>query len=157
MSDTPDTSRARVLPTRGLLAGVVLAGLVLAVVRAQAPPSGPEPVAWNHTACSRCGMLVGEPGFAAQLHAADGAVHHFDDPGCLLLFESERAAPAAAVWLHHRDEERWLAREQAGFAAAESTPMGYGLSAVDAGAPGALGWDAALERARLQDARRSGP
>lgn len=149
----PEASRVRALAA--LAGALVLAGLVLAVVRAQAPPSGPEPVAWNHTSCSRCRMLVGDPGFAAQLHTADGVVHHFDDPGCLLLFESELRAPARAVWLHHRDEERWLTREQAGFAAAEPTPMGYGLAAVDVGEPGALEWEAALEHARLRDARRS--
>lgn len=134
---------------------LALGGLVLAVVRAQAPPSGPEPVVWNHTPCSRCSMLVGDPGFAAQLHAADGSVHHFDDPGCLLLFEAESREPAHGVWLHHRHEDRWLSREQAGFTAAEPTPMGYGLAAVDADESGALGWEAALEQVRLRDARRS--
>jgi len=140
-----------------LAAGAVVVALAWAVVRAQAPPAGPEPVVWNHTVCSRCGMLVGEPGFAAQLHGEDGAVHNFDDPGCLLLFESEQASAPAAVWLHHRDEDRWLARAQAGFAVVESTPMGYGLSVVDAGAPGSLGWESALQHARRLDADRSGP
>lgn len=135
----------------GLLA---LVGLALAVVWAQAPPSGPEPVAWSQTACARCRMLVGEPGFAAQLHAADGQVHHFDDPGCLLLFESELEAPPRAVWLHHRDDDRWLARSEAGFVAADPTPMGYGLAVVDADEPGALDAAAALEQARGRDALR---
>lgn len=146
-------SRVRVLVV-GVLA---LIGLALAVVWAQAPPSGPQPVAWSHTACARCRMLVGEPGYAAQLHTADGQVHHFDDPGCLLLFEQELAEAPREVWLHHREHDRWLAREQVAFADADATPMGYGLAAVDANEPGALGWPAALERARLRDAQRSAP
>ena len=128
--------------------GVAVAAAVLVSGR---PPEGPVAVDWDGTRCARCGMLVSEPGFAAQLHLEDGSVQHFDDPGCLLLQREELAASEVhAAWLHHVAEDRWLPLESSAFVPVPHSPMGYGLGAVEAGsAPDALRPAAAL--ARLPD------
>jgi hypothetical protein len=99
-------------------------------------------------------MLVGDPSYAAQLQTTDGAVLHFDDPGCLLLYQREVEPEVHAVWLHHVHEDRWLARERARFVLSGPSPMGYGLGAVDEGATDTLRWEEALEQARSRDAAR---
>ena len=135
------------------LAGLGLALLVWALLRAQALPSGPEPVAWDREPCARCRMLIGQPGFAAQLQTRDGRVLFFDDPGCLLLYRSERDPELHAAWFHHRAEERWIPLERVAFVPVPSSPMGYDLAAVDTGG-GTLSYDEALARSAGLEAGR---
>jgi hypothetical protein len=137
------------------IAGVVLlGGVALLVVRAQQLSEGPVPVAWDRESCAHCHMHVGDPAFAAQLHATDGQIHHFDDPGCLLLFKEERRPDVHATWFHHVREDRWIAGDDVGFAPASPTPMGYGLGAVDRQTPGTLAIPEAL--AQVQASQRTG-
>jgi copper chaperone NosL len=133
-----------------------LAALAVALYWAQSPPDGPIEPTWSRTPCARCGMLVGEPAFAAQLHTHAGDVRFFDDAGCLLLYAAEHASEEAGVWFRHLREERWIPAERAGFVAAEATPMGYGLGAVEAGEPGAISRAAALGVAQIREDSRAG-
>jgi copper chaperone NosL len=144
---------------RAALLGALLVAAVACLVgylvlRAESLPAGPEPVAWDRVACARCQMLVSEPAFAAQLHTEAGEVLYFDDPGCLLLFVDERAPDVHAMYFHHLREDRWLSEEEVGFVPVETTPMGYGLGAVDRAAPDAIGIEDALRRAREREAAR---
>lgn len=139
-----------------LAAGALLAALALALRWAQSPPAGPVEPSWNRTPCAHCGMLVGDPAHAAQLHTPAGEVRFFDDAGCLLLYVSERPDEAGAAWFHHFREPRWIPAASAGFVAAESTPMSYGLGAVDAAEPGALSRGAALSEVQKLEATRRG-
>lgn len=124
------------------LAGVAL---LVALWRLAAPPGGPVEPAWNRVACSRCRMLVSDPAFAAQLHAANGEVRYFDDPGCLLLQRAEAPEPTAEAWFHDSRSERWLAEAEVAFVRVGETPMGHGLAAVPrATAPDALRPEEAL-------------
>jgi copper chaperone NosL len=139
------------------LAAVVLAALTLALVlwRAAAPPAGPVEPAWDRVACARCRMLVGEPGFAAQLHTPAGEVLHFDDPGCLLLYR-EASGAAGAAWFHDARGPGWLPEADARFVPAERTPMGHGLAAV-AAREHAAGLDAAAALAALRAREAEAP
>jgi hypothetical protein len=76
-------------------------------------------------------------------------VESFDDPGCLLAQLARGSPQARALWFHHLREDRWIPGERVGFEVVEQTPMGFGLGAVDAGAPGAL--SLAQARARVTD------
>jgi len=143
--------RRRALVVGGAAAAV--AALVGVVARGGAAPDSPVPVAWNRQPCAHCRMLVGDPAYAAQLVTADGEVLHFDDPGCLLRFLDEQRPQVRQLWFHHLHDDRWLAGDRVGFVTGRSSPMGYGLGAVDAGAAGAITADEA--RARL--AHRAAP
>jgi hypothetical protein len=136
----------------GLLALLLAAAFVRELLRAQAPGSGPVPLAWDHEACTRCRMLISEPRFAGQVRDADGHVHPFDDPGCLLLWLEENDVEPAEIWFHHLDEDRWVSGERAVFVPVESTPMAYGLGVRDSGE----GLDLAQARAAVgrTEARR---
>lgn len=118
------------------------------VMHAQAPPDGPVPVVWGKQACAHCRMHVSEPAFAAQLHEKNGEVLHFDDPGCLFaLLDEGRGREPHALWFHHLREDRWLSAKDAAFVPVDQTPMGFGLGAVSADEPGAMGLSAAARRA----------
>lgn len=150
-------------PGFGDRAGWILWGAALLLVcaagallwRSSQPREGPAPVAWDRQRCAHCGMLVSERGFAAQAQLTSGEVLHFDDPGELLLQLAEETRPVRAVWLHHAEAERWIPRERAAFVRVASSPMGFGLAAVEAGErTDALDWERALEHARAVDAAR---
>src|SRR5690606_29231849 len=92
-----------------LLSFLALAALlVAALLRLERLPEGPVPLAWDRTACAHCHMHVGEPALAAQLQTKDGAVLHFDDPGCLLLHLEKEAREMHAIYFRHLREERWI-------------------------------------------------
>lgn len=135
------------------LAAVVLGSLGLILQFTQQLPRGPLPITWDREACAECRMHVGEPRFAAQLQTREGAVHNFDDPGCLLRYLSTRKHSVHAIYFHHLREDRWLPRADVGFVPAEATPMGYGLGAVEAPTPGALSFEAAQALAAGRDSR----
>ncbi len=137
----------------GSLARVVLAGALLAGC---GRPSQPAPIAFDREPCARCRMLISEPGYAAQLESADGEVASFDDPGCLLASLDAHPNPRA-LWFHHLREERWLAGDGVGFVRVPHTPMGYGLAAVAADAPGALSLEEARALVAAIGAGRSAP
>lgn len=130
-----------------LLAAVV--GAVALLVRSSSQlPEQVTPILWHREACAHCQMLIGEPGFAAQLVTAEGQVHSFDDPGCALRYLDEHAGVAPhRLWFHHATEERWLAAGEVGFVTRPATPMGFGLAAVDQ-ARGELSLEAARAKVR---------
>ncbi len=150
MSDLVLAARRR--PARwgaplGLVVGLcAAAGFGWLLVRAQDLPGGVVPVAWDKEACAHCRMHVGEQAFAAQLQLTDGRVLNFDDPGCLFAWLDANTAKVHATWLHHHSEDRWLSRAEVGFVEVTPTPMGFGLAAVGAATPGALGWEAAAAK-----------
>lgn len=138
----------RVLPF--LLLGTVLiavgGAVTYSVMASTATDDGPVDIVWDKAACAACGMHVGEPAFAAQATTTDGRTHAFDDPGCLFLWIEEQHPQLRSVWFRHHDEARWIARDRVGFVVADKTPMGFGLAAVDATAPGTIDHDEAKRR-----------
>ena len=136
-----------------LLVALVAGGLVLA--RAQRLPDGPEPIAWDRAPCAHCHMLIGEPGFAAQLQLDDGRVLDFDDPGCLLHRLSRETSRVHAIWFHHAHQDRWLAADAVAFRRVAQSPMGFGLAAVSADQPHDL--DLSAARAWLARAESDAP
>jgi copper chaperone NosL len=116
------------------------AGVVVSVLRANELPDAPQPIAWDREPCASCRMHIGEPAFAAQLILTDGRVLNFDDPGCLFDYLERDRPDVHRAWVHHKDTERWIPLDQAGFVRVARTPMGHGFAAVDGGTSGAVGW-----------------
>jgi hypothetical protein len=122
----------------------VVVGVVLwAIVGSRTTPKGPVPVAWDRQPCAHCGMLLGEPAFAVQLHTAEGDVLFFDDPGCYFSYRAGHMTVVHAAWFHDLQQDRWRPESAVGFLPVATSPMGWGLGAVEAGTAGALSVDAA--------------
>ncbi len=136
-------------PWGWLVAAALVAALIAIVtlaVRGDPPPDRPAPVVWNRESCAHCRMAVGEPRHAAQLVTRDGAVHNFDDPGCLLRYLSDHDPVIHRLWFHDAHADRWLGPDEVGFETGATTPMGWGLLAT-ARRPGLL--DLAAARAAV--------
>jgi hypothetical protein len=129
----------------GVLAGLAaVAGVVVWQVReGQRLPDGPVQVVWEKEACGHCHMHLSEMAFAVQLQTPAGDVVNFDDPGCFFLDLAEERPAIHEVWFHHSREDRWLRRDEAGFVAAASTPMNFGLAVVARGEAGAVSYEEA--------------
>jgi len=138
----------RLLPAALLAVVVAVVGgaVTWSVVASSKLPDGPADVVWDKAACAACGMHVGEPPFAAQLIDQGGRLHTFDDPGCLFLFVEEHHPAVHGIWFRHHTEPRWIAADKVAFALVDKTPMGFGIAAVDANAPGAIDHDEARRR-----------
>lgn len=148
-------ARSAPLLLGGLVAAGVLGAIVFAVVASSTLPDGPVDVVWDKAACAHCRMHLGEPAFAAQLTTTDGRTFLFDDPGCLFTWSAASQPTVHATWFHHRTEDRWLPASAVAFVAVDTSPMGFGLAAVDPGTTGALDLDAA--RARCAQRTGGGP
>lgn len=114
---------------------------------------GPAPIAFDRTPCAHCGMLVGDPRFAAQLRTPEGDVLAFDDPGCLLRWRLEHPDASGAAWYHDVHEDRWLRESEAAFVSVPDSPMGFEIGAVPANSPGAFGLAEASERVQRAESR----
>lgn len=142
------TARPFLLPfvLLGLVVLLASGAIGYAVFAATAVTDGPADIVFDKAACAACGMHVGEPAFAAQVNTTDGRTHAFDDPGCLFLWLDENHPEIRSVWFHHHRERRWISRDLVAFVAVDKSPMGFGLAAVDANTPGAIGLDDARRR-----------
>jgi hypothetical protein len=127
--------------------GVAAVTFVVAqLVSAGALPDGPAQPVWDADACAHCRMHLGEPAFAVQVQTTAGEVRWFDDPGCAFLHLAA-AAPAVHAWyFHHLERDAWLPASATGFVPVPHSPMGFGLGAVAAEAPGALPLEEARRR-----------
>jgi copper chaperone NosL len=106
----------------------------------------PADLAYDHLSCDQCGMMVGDPRFAAQLTTEDGDRLVFDDPACAFRHTAE-GERVAHIWFHDANPAGgWLEAREAAFVEAAGAPMDGGLAAVPLGTPGAMSFAAASNR-----------
>jgi len=125
------------------------------------PETGPVDPVWDRDACERCGMILSDRRFAAQLrYAHDPTVRHFDDLGCALLFWDERESAGSSpeeIWVRDRDADAWLDARRTRFLADPHTPMGYGFAALEEGPGAALDLESVHRRVRETEHERRRP
>lgn len=94
--------------------------------------SGPIEIAWDRDTCARCGMVISDKHFAAQVRGgSEGQTQVFDDIGCALQWLEEQSWKARAeVWVADYRSGQWLDARQAYYVAGRLTPMNYGLGAT---------------------------
>lgn len=115
-----------------------------------AGPPEPQRVAYDHSACDDCGMLVSDPRFAAQLVEGDGHRRTFDDPACLFRFVAANHPSIRGAWFRDATaplgEDAWLPYDGVGFVVSDGAPMGGGFAAVPVGTAGAVSFGEASSR-----------
>ncbi len=90
-----------------------------------APAAGPEPVRYGRETCDHCRMHFAVKGFAAERRDARGALHKYDDLGCLLAAGGEGKA-----WVEDHDGAGFVPLEAATLVQSKlATPMASGLVA----------------------------
>ena len=129
------------------VATVAALGFILVELNERSLPEGPSAIVWDREVCEHCKMHIGDPRFAAQVQAVDGAVINFDDPGCLAEYLAARPTGLHAIYFRDHQGDRWLSESEAAFLPADDSPMGYGIRAVEAGTPESQDWEWARKRA----------
>lgn len=113
----------------------IVAALVLTLTMwtgaCAARASGPPALQIDRSACSRCGMLISEPAWAAAIRLPDGHDELFDDIGCLVATLRQRSVPEAQFWFHDASDGEWIAGAAPVFVASPAlrTPMAGGIAA----------------------------
>lgn len=143
---------------RELLArGFVLAPLAAALLAACGEdggrwPEGMLPIKWDRDTCARCGMVISDRRFAAQLRGGPkNTAFKFDDIGCAATWCSEKLSlhpwmndPATRFWVAEFGSagERWLDARSAHYAKGPRSPMGYDFGAHASAVPGSVAYAA---------------
>lgn len=100
--------------------------------------TGPPQLRLGREECAACGMLINEDRCSCALlieHDQDRRYAFFDDLGCLMNYEYDRAGEARVVerYVHDFQNRAWLNAKDAVFARADRealrTPMGSGTVA----------------------------
>jgi copper chaperone NosL len=93
--------------------------------------SGPPEILIDRSVCSRCGMLISEPAYAAAVRWPDGREQVFDDIGCLLAALGSQDTTGVRHWFHDANDGDWILDTKPVFVTSPGlqTPMGGGIVA----------------------------
>ncbi|MQM30449.1 MAG: protein NosL [Candidatus Accumulibacter phosphatis] len=98
------------------------------------PSSGPIQIHWDRDADPRCGMIISDKRFAAQIRDPQGKVWKFDDIGCAMFWLSQRPfneeTPNTEIWVADYRMGGWIDARQAHYLPGKKSPMGYQFAAV---------------------------
>jgi copper chaperone NosL len=119
-------SRGKILAALCALAAIPAAAVFLSP-RAQG--TGPEAIRYDRDTCAHCRMHFAARGFAAERRDERGALHKYDDIGCMLIAASRGASGEA--WVEDHDSGTFVPLLEATLVAGKDlgTPMGYGVVA----------------------------
>jgi len=132
------TSRRRFLAAGFSL--TPLAAALSACARKEHWAEGMRPIVWDRDPCAHCGMVISDRRFAAEIcGAASNAVFKFDDIGCAVSWQRDKAAaypwsadPATRLWVADvaSTDERllWLDARAAHYVN-KTSPMGFNFGA----------------------------
>ncbi len=114
-------------------------------------PQGMAEIKWDRDTCTRCGMVISDPRFAAQMRGGPkNQAMSFDDIGCLVFWLKDQAAKypwmnetATRFWVADADAlgDQWLDPREAFYLPGRLSPMGYNFAAVGAASAGSLRYD----------------
>ena len=120
---------------------ILLLAVLLAISSCQdADTDGPEPVKFDRDTCQRCGMIISDRLFAAEVRGGPRQkVSKFDDVGCAVAWLAAQpfaADPATRLWVSRASNGTWVNARAAHYVGGRTSPMGYGFGAVDPTEPG---------------------
>ena len=111
-------------------------------------PEGMKPIVWDRDTCARCSMVISDRRFAAEMTGGKDAVFKFDDIGCAMFWQRDKAAahpwmnePATRIWVadvaSKGEDVTWLDARAAHYIT-KTSPMGYDFGASSQPQAGAL-------------------
>lgn len=108
------------------------AALALAACSKQA--EGTEEIHYGRENCVKCGMMISDPHFAAEIRGGpDRALYKFDDVGCATNWldkQAWRGDEKTDFWVMDNDGGKtWLKALDAWYTPGAMSPMNYGFAA----------------------------
>ncbi len=115
---------------RCFLGGLAVMGLA-GCARAS---EGTEEIHFGRDTCAKCGMVISDPHFAAEIRGGpDRQLVKFDDAGCAVNWlekQAWRADTTTDFWVMDADTgQSWLKAMEAWYTPGAMSPMNYGYSA----------------------------
>lgn len=97
--------------------------------------SGTEEIHYGRETCAKCGMVISDPRFAAEIRGgAQMQLAKFDDAGCAtnwLETQSWQSESTTQFWVMNSDTGKdWLEARSAFYLPGEASPMNYGFAAI---------------------------
>jgi len=119
------------LPAATLVVSAVLT-LAFGACAARTDASTPPTLRLGEDVCTRSGMIISEPAYAAAYRTADGDERLFDDIGEMVLYNREHNEQVVAFWVHDLATHEWLRADSAHYVVSPSihTPMDFGVAAL---------------------------
>ncbi|HCZ15368.1 MAG TPA: nitrous oxide reductase accessory protein NosL [Accumulibacter sp.] len=115
-------------PLLGVGAGWSLAGC------SGEPSSGPAQVKWDRDTDARCGMIISDKRFAAQIRDPDGKPWKFDDIGCAMFWLAQSSfneeTANTEYWVADYRTGGWIDARRAHYLPGSKSPMGYHFAAL---------------------------
>lgn len=131
------------------LAPAVLPAALVAGCRRDAE-RGPVDIKWDRDLDARCGMVIGDRRFAAQIRDPAGKVWKFDDIGCAVFWLGRQPfddkAAGLEYWVADQRTLNWLDARQAHYLPGPKSPMGYHFAALAASEAGSLSYEEMKQR-----------
>lgn len=95
---------------------------------------GTEEIHYGRETCAKCGMVISDPHFAAEIRGGpDRELKKFDDAGCAVNWleaQAWRAETTVDFWVMDAASAKdWLKAKQAWYMAGAMSPMNYGYGA----------------------------
>ena len=98
------------------------------------PSSGPVDIKWDRDTDPRCGMVISDKRFAAQIRDPNRKPWKFDDIGCAMFWLMAQTfseqSPNTEIWVADYRSGAWLDARQAHFLEGKKSPMGYHYAAL---------------------------
>lgn len=96
--------------------------------------AGTEEIHYGREACTKCGMIISDSHFAAEIRGGpNNDLKKFDDAGCAVTWletQSWRADKTVQFWVMDGDSgQSWLTAAEAWYSPGAMSPMNYGYSA----------------------------
>jgi copper chaperone NosL len=130
-------TRRRFLYTAAGLAGVVAAPAIWTLLGRGPVETGPPNIRYGQDRCDVCGMIIGDPRYAAGARRG-GSAYRFDDIGCFVKHSGAAVVTGqAAGYVHDAGTHEWIEAQAAVFVRSPAirTPMGFGIAAYAAVEP----------------------
>ena len=105
--------------------------LTVACAPQSSEPKPPE-IAYGRDMCDACGMIIGEPRFAAATLLTDGKTLKFDDAGEMFSYHTRHPELNVRVWfVHDYNSQAWINGHTAFYvmSADIKSPMASGVAA----------------------------
>ena len=106
--------------------------------------SGPVDIRWDRDVDARCGMVISDRRFAAQIRAPGGKVAKFDDIGCAIFWLAQQAfteeTPQLEYWVADYRGGAWIDARHAHYLAGRKSPMGYHFAALATAEDGTIAY-----------------
>lgn len=106
--------------------------LFIAACAPQSDEIKPPAVAYGRDTCDACGMIIGEPRFAAAIFTMEGKTLKFDDAGEMFGYSERHPELKVRVWfVHDYNSQNWINGQTAFYLMTldVKSPMGTGVAA----------------------------